>query len=287
MGKKQKTKNKRKTGNAEKLVSNQPSFNESVVRFKPSFEKTRLKKALVLVGLPGIGLVSKMAVDHLTRIFKAKKIALINSPHFPNQVLALKNGRLRAFSIKFYHKKINGKNIILVRGDLQPLTVEGQYEVSGKILEIARKLGATTIIAMAGYATNTKTEKKPTIYYSTTSTQLAKKLRAFGAKTPARVVPIVGMAGLVPALASAYGMQGACLLVETPGTVIDARGAKALLELLEKFLRKKIDFKELDERAKNAENALRKVEEQAVQAQKLAGAPATAEPLKKELTYIR
>lgn len=274
---------KEEKASAEKQVS----FSESVVRFKPGFEKTRLENALMLVGLPGIGLVSKMAVDHLTRVLDAEKIALINSPHFPNQVLALKNGHLRAFSIKFYRKKLNGKNLVLVRGDLQPLTVEGQYEVSGKILELAREFGVSTVIAMAGYATNAKTEKKPAIYYSATSAELAKKLRALGAKTPARVVPVVGMSGLVPALARVYGMQGACLLVETPGTVIDARGAKVLLELLEKLLGRKIDVKELDKRAKNAEKALRKVEEQAMQAQKLGGAPAATEPLKKELNYIR
>ncbi len=272
--------------NDENNENNEVSFNESVTRVKPEFKKKHFKNALMLVGLPGIGLVSKMAVDQLTRVLNAEKIAFINSPHFPNQVLALKNGRLRAFSIKFYYKKLNGKHLVLVRGDLQPLTVEGQYEVSGKILELARKLGVTTVIAMAGYATNAKTDK-PTIYYSATSAKLERKLRAFGAQAPTRVVPIVGMSGLIPALARAYDMQGACLLVETPGNIIDARGAKALLALLEKLVGKKIEAKELDELAKKAEKVLSKIEEQAVQAQKLGGAPAVSEPLKKELTYIR
>ncbi|NYZ78107.1 PAC2 family protein [Candidatus Micrarchaeota archaeon] len=263
------------------------SLNQSITRVRPGFEGRKFENALMIVGLPGIGLVSKMAVDQLTRVLKAEKIAFINSPHFPNQVLALKNGRLRAFSIKFYHKKLNGKNLVLVRGDLQPLTVEGQYEVSGKILELARDFGVQTVIAMAGYATNAKIEKKPVIYYSATSSELAKKIASLGGKKPARVVPVVGMSGLVPALARVYGLQGVCLLVETPGTIIDATGAKALLELLEKFLGKKIDVAELDKRAKNAEKALRKFEEQAMQAQKLGGAPALTEPLKKELTYIR
>lgn len=263
------------------------SLNQSITRVRPGFEGNKFENALMIVGLPGIGLVSKMAVDQLVRVLKAEKIAFINSPHFPNQVLALKNGRLRAFSIKFYHKKINGKNLVLVRGDLQPLTVEGQYEVSGKILELARWLGVRMVIAMAGYATNAKIEKKPVVYYSATNSEFAKKLASLGGKKPARVVPVVGMSGLVPALARVYGMQGACLLVETPGTVIDARGAKTLLEMLEKLLGKKIDVAELDKRAKNAEKALRKVEEQVMQAQKLGGAPAVTEPLKKELTYIR
>lgn len=263
-------------------------FNETIVVPKKGVEQPALENALLIVGLPGIGLVSKMAVDHLSRLLHAECIASIYSPHFPNQVLSLRSGRLRPFSMSFYRARIGSRDIALLRGDLQPLTVEGQYEVTGKILDYARSLGVSEVIAMAGYAL-TKRVEKPAVYCASTSKKLLKKFEAIGARKTSGVVPIVGMAGLIPALARAYRMHGACLLVETPGNAIDARGAKTLLELLGKYCGKSFDTKDLEERARKAEKLLSKLESQAARARMLpAPAPAEPEPIKKDsLNYIR
>lgn len=262
-----------------------PRFTKSSVFAKPG--KLFFRNALMLVGLPGIGLVSKMAVDHLARSLGAEKIAALYSPHFPNQALALKNGRLRAFSMKFYHKRVGNRELVLLRGDLQPLTVEGQYEVTAAALSFARKIGVTECIAMAGYAVNRKSEN-PAVYASSGNKNFLETFLKKGARTTPGVVPIVGMAGLIPALSRLYGIRGACVLVETPGNAIDARGAKTLLELLEKILGTKIDSRELEKRAEKADKMLKKLEHQAMEAQKLGQAPAATEPIRKDaLNYIR
>ncbi len=276
-------------------------FTSSVItvgKQKPAFEN-----AVLVIGLPGIGLVSKMAVDHLARATRARRFATLYSPHFPNQVLALKSGKLRAFSMRFYEKKLAGKSkrcAVFLRGDLQPLTVEGQYEVAAKILGFARSLGVTRVVAMAGYAVQKSGGASgaggaggaaaPAVYCAATSEAFFNEFKRFGAKPAAGVVPIVGMAGLVPALARVYGLDGACLLVETPGTTIDPHGAKTLVAFLGKWLGQKFDSRDLEKRAKYAEKMLRKLEEQAQPAaqQAKAGAPAAPEPIKREaLTYIR
>ncbi|MEM0475332.1 MAG: PAC2 family protein [Candidatus Norongarragalinales archaeon] len=250
-----------------------------------------------MTGLPGIGLVSKMAVDHLARETAARRFATLYSPHFPNQVLALKNGKIKAFSMRFYEKKFkHGSEVVFLRGDLQPLTVEGQYEVTAKILRFARSIGVTRVIAMAGYAVQktgalSRAAGAPAVYCAATSESLYNEFKRLGAKPAAGIVPIVGMAGLVPTLAPVYGMHGACLLVETPGTTIDPRGAKALVSFLGAWLGEKFDAQDLEKRARRTEKMLRKFEEQAQAAatqQSKAGAPAAPEPIKREsLSYIR
>ena len=45
--------------------------------------------ALAVAGLPGVGHVGKLVVDHLVRTLKAKKIAEITSTLFPPQMLSL------------------------------------------------------------------------------------------------------------------------------------------------------------------------------------------------------
>ena len=149
-----------------------PTFTESFIRVK---KKPALKKPLLIVGLPGVGLVSKLAVDHLVKEFKAEKIATLYSPHFPNQVLAMKSGRLRSFTIGFYVKKFKSRDVLFVRGDLQPLTVEGQFEVSAKILSFAKDAGCKEVLAMAGFATSLK-KGKPRVFCTSTDKKLFEKM---------------------------------------------------------------------------------------------------------------
>ncbi len=276
-----------KTGNAVNLGGAIPGFSESFVRAR---ETPALRNPLLIVGLPGIGFVSKLAVDHLVSQLKAKRFATLYSPYFPNQVIALKSGRLRLFSMRFYVAKLKQRDVVFLKGDLQPLTIEGQYEVSAKALSHFASLGGKEVVAMAGFAVNKQSEN-PHIYCTSTSKREFEKFIKLGAKKGTQIVPIVGLAGMLPALSPIFGATGICLLVETPGNVIDARGAKALVELLGKMLGEKFDTKHLVAHAKKAEDLLKSMEQQAVQAQSegvKAGEIAVPELAKREaLSYIR
>src|SRR3989338_8460285 len=85
----------------------------------------KMKNPTLLIGLPGVGFVSKLTVEHLIRELNAKKFATLYSSTFPNQVLALKKGLIKMLSMKFYHCKLKDQDLILMKGDVQPLTVEG------------------------------------------------------------------------------------------------------------------------------------------------------------------
>lgn len=232
---------------------------ESIIRIK---SKPKLTNPLLVMGLPGIGYVGKMAADHITRELKAERFAKLISPHFPNQVIALKSGALKPFTLRFYWKKLPKRDLVILRGDLQPLTVEGQYEVTAKILSFFSRLGGKEVVAMAGYAANHRIEK-PKIYCTSTNKEMFEKFVALGARSAPAIIPIVGMAGLVPGLAPLYGMRGACLLVETPGTTIDALGAKEFVEILSKMLGEKISVADLEERAKKVAGLLKQIEQRA------------------------
>ncbi len=250
--------------------------------------RPKMRHPLLLVGLPGIGLVSKLAADHLVKITGAKKFASLYSKHFPNQVIAMKSGRMRLFSLRFYHKRIGERDVVVLKGDLQPLTIEGQYEVASDALDFFKSLGGKEVIAMAGYAVNRKTEK-PVVYCTATDKKLFKKFLDIGAKKTEGTVPIVGLAGLLPGMAELTGMSGACLLAETPGNMIDAKGAAELLGFIGRFVGQKLDTRNLEERARKAEEALSKLEER-VRAEQtnVPAVPGVApEVIRKDITYIR
>jgi proteasome assembly chaperone (PAC2) family protein len=222
----------------------------------------------------------------MVKALKAGKIATLYSPHFPNQVLAMKSGRLRLFSLGFYVTRVGTRDVILLRGDLQPLTVEGQFEVSAKILSFAKDLGCKEVLAMAGFATSLKKGKPARVFCSSTDKKLFEKMLSFGAVKGESVIPIVGMAGMLPALAKLYDLNGACLLVETSGTSMDSAGAKTLLDVLSKLLNQKFDYKQLDERVKKAEKMLKQFVGQ--QPSPTMQPPAMPEAVEKDvLRYIR
>lgn len=242
--------------------------------------KKRFKDATLVAGLPGIGFVSKLAVDHLARSLGAQRIATLYSPHFPNQTLALSSGKLKPFTMRFNHSRLKrGGDVVFLRGDLQPLTVEGQYEVASRVLDYAKKIGVKRVVAMAGYAVE-KHGKEPAVYCAASSPAVFKYYARKGAKrVPVKAVPIVGMSGLLPALAVANGMEGACLLVETSNGQFDAAGAKRLVGFLGKCFDEKFDASHLDAKVKRLEKAF-------AEARPQQPAP-VAEMPKGDLSYIR
>ncbi|MBI5635460.1 PAC2 family protein [Candidatus Micrarchaeota archaeon] len=238
-------------------------FTSSKIMRKKS---AKLKQPVLIAGLPGIGLVSKLTVDNLVAQLKARKIAALHSPFFPNQVLAMKGGKLKPFTMKIYAAKAARQDVVLLTGDIQPLTVEGQYEVCNKVLSYFNSLGGRKVVGMAGYST-ASVGKTPKVYCAATSKEFFKQLKGFGAQKLSVHVPIVGMAGMLPALAKNYGMEGACLLAETPGTTIDSSAATALTALLEKMLGAKINSSNIAKKASKTNELIQKIEAQAAQQQ--------------------
>ncbi len=139
---------------------------------------------------------------------------------------------------------------------------------------------------MAGYAINSVKEK-PAVYCTSTSKRLLQKLLQLGCKVNDNVVPIVGMAGMLPALASLYGMKGTCLLVETPGPIADANGAKTLTQLVGRLFGIKIDSTALSKQARKAAKLVEQFQKQMQKAAEEAGALPGAAPARQDLTYIR
>jgi uncharacterized protein (TIGR00162 family) len=259
-----------------------PTFTESFIQIKKGAKVPKARNAVLIIGLPGIGLVGKLAVDQLVKVKNAKRFATLYSPHFPNQALALKSGRLKVFEVAFYHIKLGKKDAIVAKGDVQPLTVEGQYEVCAKILSFHKKLGGTEVLSMAGYAVNYRPQK-PVIYSSASEKQIFEKITKLGTKRTQKIVPIVGMAGMVPALSKAFGLQGACLLVETPGNVVDAHASAALLDFISAYFGEKIETSHLHDKAKKADESLKKMAEE----QRKAEIESKRSMNGEELRYIR
>ncbi|WP_297499036.1 proteasome assembly chaperone family protein [Thermococcus sp.] len=235
-------------------------------------ERPELRDPIFIEGLPGIGLVGKLAAEHLIQELNAVKFAELYSPHFMHQVLIKRNSIVEPMKNEFYYWRNpdkEGRDIIIITGDQQvaPTDSPGHYEVVGKMLDFIQELGAKEIITMGGYQVP-ELKGEPRVLAAVTHEKLIGyyKAKLEGCKT--EVIwredeggAIVGAAGLLLGMGKLRSMFGISLLGESLGYIVDAKAAKAVLSAVTKILGIKVDMTALEERAKETEEILRKVQE--------------------------
>ncbi len=224
-------------------------------------EKVKLKNPVLIEGLPGLGMVGRIATRYLAKELKAKKLAELYSPHFPYYVLVNKRGNVRLLRGNFYlWKNQAGENdFILFTGDSQAQTVEGQYEVASAILDYAEKHHVKTVVTVGGY--RKEVEGTPKVIAASTSSDLLKTAVQAEAVTSPAGNPIVGTAGLLLGLARFRKIDALCLLAETRGYLPDPKAAKSILKVMEKMLKIEVDLSGLDGEIEKSEKLVGRMQE--------------------------
>jgi uncharacterized protein (TIGR00162 family) len=247
-------------------------------------KKVDLNNPILIEGLPGLGLVGKIAIRYLVKGLKAEKLAYIYSPHFPYFVLVSKKGNVRLLRGTFYfYKNKNRKNdFIFFTGDSQAQTIEGQYEISNSILSFASKRDVKTIITIGGYRMEAK--EKPKVVAAATSQELLNRALKAGAEISPTGSPIVGTAGLILGLSHFKKIDALCLLGETRGYLPDPKSAKSVLEVLQSLLDFEVSLTGLDEEIAKADKMVTRL--QRIEEKRTLEAEETRKEEDKKVTYI-
>lgn len=221
--------------------------------------KPRLKNTVLIEGLPGIGLVGKLAADHMLDQLNAKKFAEIYSPYLPPQVTIQEDGTIKLVNNELYYwKDKKGVNdILLLLGDFQGITPDSQYRLSEKAIDICTKYGLEKIYTLGGLGTG-EIVRKPKVFGAATDAAQVKELKKHGVEFREGGA-IYGAAGLLLGLGMIKDIPAACLMGETHGQIIDAKSAEAVLNVLTKILKIDIDMTELAKKAKDTEDQLNKM----------------------------
>ncbi len=222
-----------------------------------SYKKLNLKDAVLIVGLPGVGLVARTTVKYMIDKTKAKLVAEIFSPYFPSQVVMKKDASLEPFRCELYYKKINKKDILFLTGETQPTSHYGQYEFTNKILIYMKKIGVKEVIALGGYGIGKYKTKKEIHGFTSNDIKDLKKMKIAIGKMDGI---IAGLAGLIPTFAKQYGIKGICLLGETHGNYIDIECAYELADVVTKYLKINVDLKEIKKQAEEGAKLIKKLE---------------------------
>jgi uncharacterized protein (TIGR00162 family) len=220
-------------------------------------EKPKLKDPLLVEGLPGIGLVGKLAGDHLLDELKAEKIAELYSHDLPPQVMIQEDGTIKLVNMEFYLHRSKKNDLILLVGDFQGITPDGQYRLAEKTIELAKTWKVKRIYTLGGLGTGNLT-KTPRVFGAATDTKIVKELSKYNIQFKGGGA-ILGASGLLIGIGAQYGIEGVCLMGETHGQIIDAKSAEAVLDVLTQILGVKVDMKALAEKAKESEEQMTKI----------------------------
>ena len=129
------------------------------------YEKPVLTDPVLIEGLPGIGFFANISALHLIQELKAKLFAEIRSSYFQDVAMTTEEGKAR-FPINelYYHKGRDGeRDLIVLYGNTQALTTVGQYELCGRVLEVAEELGCRYVMTLGGLKREKKV-KSPKLY---------------------------------------------------------------------------------------------------------------------------
>jgi len=236
------------------------------------FEVPRAPKPVLVCGLPGSGYVGKLAADHLVSTLKLRKVAEYSSSTFPPQVSVKEDGTVDPpRGTLFYAAVKRSRGLFVFTADAQPTTSEGEYELSDAVVKFVKKCGVKRVYTLAAYITGSFS-KSPKVYGSGTSKEMVSLLSDHGVILM-KDGGISGMNGLLIGVAAIRGLEGACLLGETSGYVVDAGASKAVLELLSKVLDLPIDTSKLEEKAEETSKVISQLQAMADQARETTPQP--------------
>ena len=219
------------------------------------YEKPILKDPVLIEGLPGIGFVANIATLYLIQELKAKLFAEIHSSAFQDFAVTAQKGEIRFPRNELYYYK--GRNeeqdLIILYGNTQALTTFGQYELCGRILDVAEELRCRYIVTLGGLKREEKVDT-PKLFCAVSDPETLHEALSLDAQ----IIEghIFGVAGLLVGLGKLRGMKGFCLLAETLGLYPDATAARAVLKAVCKMLHLKVDLSRLETAAEATRSIL-------------------------------
>jgi len=233
----------------------------------------KLNRPVMIEGLPGVGNVGKLAGEHLVEELKAVHFADIYSKHFPPQVMVDDEGLAQMVSNKlYYHKREKpgkgmpgwgDRDILLLVGDFQGITPDGQYDICYEVMKLASDMGVEKVFTMGGYGLGRMVDE-PRVLGAASSIDILEEMKdqdiVFGGgEQPGS--GIVGASGLLLGMAPLFSMEGICFMGETSGYFVDPKSSEAVLRVMSSILGLDIDLSALETRAREIEAITAKLQD--------------------------
>jgi uncharacterized protein (TIGR00162 family) len=221
-----------------------------------------LRDPVLVEGLPGVGHVGKLAVEHLLEELDSELVRRVYADEFPPQVSIDEDGVAELAHAEFHAIDAGERDILVLTGDHQAQSNAGHYHLTDTFLDVAASFGVDRGFALGGVPTGELVED-PAVLGAVTDADAVDELEDAGVEfredEPAG--GIVGVSGLLLGLGERRGLNVACLMGETSGYLVDPKSAQAVLEVLQNVVGFDVGFESLEERAEEMKDVVGKIQE--------------------------
>jgi|TARA_B100000315_G_scaffold254156_1_gene294579 uncharacterized protein len=226
------------------------------------------KNCILIEGFPGFGLVGTIASEFLLEHLKFEQIGKIIFDEMP-ATIAIHDGKVVEPLGIFYNKKYN---LVLLHAITASSGME--WKLSEMVVDLAKQLNAKEIICLEGVGSSEETTTSRVFFYSNNekNKNKFKKIKV----EPLKEGIIIGVTGAV--LLRAEKIPVSCIFAETHTNLPDSKAAAKVIEVLDKYLGLRVDYKPLIAQAEKFENKLKGLLTEGQKAQQVSE--------KKKLSYV-
>ena len=221
-----------------------------------------LSDPILLEGLPGVGNVGALVVEHLIEERESSLCAPITSEHLPPQVDVDESGVASLPCLEVHAVETAVADFLCVTGDHQATNPIGHYRLTSAVLDITRSLDVSAIYALGGVPTGEVTSD-PAVVGAVSRQSLCADAEAAGVvfREYEPQGGILGVSGLLLGLGAEAGFDVTCLMGETSGYLVDPTSATAVLSVLEQWFGFEISYDRLEARAEAMEPVVERVQQ--------------------------
>jgi uncharacterized protein len=226
------------------------------------------KSPKLIEGFPGFGLVGTIASEFLLEHLKFEQIGKVIFDEIPATIAIHQSKLVEPLGI-FYNKQYD---LVLLHAITTSSGVE--WKLAGVVMDLAEQLKVKEIISMEGVGSNEETTTSRVFFYSN-NPKIKDKFAKIKVE-PLKEGIIIGVTGAV--LLKADSIPVSCIFAETHTNLPDSKAAAKVIEVLDKYLGLKVDYKPLLLQAEKFEEKLRGILSESQKAQQISE--------KKKLSYV-
>lgn len=196
-----------------------------------------MRRALVVIGFPSVGLVGTIATAHLVKSLRLREVGAVLSSHFPPTAV-IHDGISTSPVRIFLGDVVCGadgacEQLCIIHSDVTPKPTV-VTALSYALVSWSKARGARTLICLESLAAEggPEEDKEVRVLGIASETKTHEVLSKLGI-TPLEDGLITGIGGVALYVARVLGLPSLCLLAESRTGFPDARGAAQLLELIQ------------------------------------------------------
>jgi len=209
----------------------------------------KIKNPIIIEAFPGIGLIGSITTEYLINHLQCEEVGqIIIDDIIP--IVAIHSEKLIK-PITLYHDK---KNNILIIHSISP--VKGiEWKISEAVFDIIKQTQPKQIISLDGVNSQNKNSSK--IYFYSNSKKIEAKMQKAGVDLLKESI----IMGVTATIMSKVKKDFVGVFAETHLNLPDSRAAAGIIEVLDKYLNLKVDYKPLIKKAEMFEASIKDIME--------------------------